>query len=551
MRTPTLTIGIVLFILFLALRLPGLSLPYHQDEWKLVLASTSAERAGSFFAHPPLTQLFFRLDRALFGPEAMRFLPFGFSIASAWLLFVILRRRWDEKTALMSLALSGVVFYGVWASLQLDTDGAILPFFFLLALYFYDRWNSTSTEQSRRWLILLALALLFGLLVKLSFVLAVGALALDFVLMSAAARFSWKRFVWTALGMLILGALFIVSLVITHFLYPFFDWRIMLTHASSYADGGRNYLQILVQVLKAVFYLSPLLVVPLLFFSRDVIKRLRPFFLYIILGLVFYLGLFDFSRAALDKYLAYLIVPLVAINAVIISRILAGINNRQIKIGLLVGGFLALGLVSLNLLPHQVFPLYPKTEWFAKVWRGDWLILNPFTGGSGPAGFYVSFFFLILSFITTFALGLFGLIKRVGRPAMVVAILVVGLAYNIVMAEELLLGRLNGSLPQVLQSTLVFLKSSPNIKSVITYNDIGAYKLSQIGKYAGRFYATPQFEEAHKERFAEHNKTGGYYLVIEMPLLYDGFYKNFFARCRIVFETRSGVIPGRVYHCQT
>ncbi|MEK7086980.1 MAG: hypothetical protein AAB935_01840, partial [Patescibacteria group bacterium] len=102
-----LTFKIMLFLLglFLLLRLSGISLPYHQDEWKLVLASASAERAGSFFAHPPLTQLFFRLDRVLFGSEAMRFLPFGFSIAGAWLLFIILRRRLDEKTALISLAL--------------------------------------------------------------------------------------------------------------------------------------------------------------------------------------------------------------------------------------------------------------------------------------------------------------------------------------------------------------------------------------------------------------------------------------------------------------
>lgn len=547
----TIIFGALLIVLFLSLRLPGLSLPYHQDEWKLVLASASAERAGLFFAHPPLTQLFFRLDRVLVGPEAMRFLPLVFSIASAWLLFVILRRRLGKRTALISLVLSSVIFYNVWASLQLDTDGAILPFFFLLALYFYDRWNSAPVEQSRRWLVLLAMALLLGLLVKLSFVLVISALALDFILMPSDTQSFQRRFVWATLGMVILGTLFVISLSITSFLYPFFDWRVMLAHASSYTAGGRNYLQILVQVLKAIFYLSPLLIVPLIFISRETVVRLRPFFLYIILGLVFYLGLFDFSRGALDKYLAYLIMPLVAISATTISQVLTAVNKRQIKIGLFVGGILALGLVFLNFLSHQVLPLYPKMEWFVRVWRGDWLILNPFTGGSGPAGFYVSFLFLVISFIITSALGSFGLIKRAGRPAMVAAILIIGLAYNIVMAEELLLGRLNGSLPQALQSAIVFLKSSPNIKSVITYNDVGAFELSKIGKYAGRFYATPQFEGAHKERFADHDKTSGYYLVVEMPLLYEGFYKNFFAQCRVVFETHSGAITSHIYHCQT
>ena len=177
-------------------------------------------------------------------------------------------------------------------------------------------------------------------------------------------------------------------------------------------------------------------------------------------------------------------------------------------------------------------------------------MLNPFTGGSGPVGFYVSFFFLILSFVTSFALVLLSLVKRVWRPAMVVAILVVGLTYNVVMAEELLFGRFNGSLPQVLRLTAIFLKSSPTINKVITYNDIGAYELSKMGKYVGRFYATPQFEEGHKKRFAEHNKRSGHYLVVEIPLLFDGFYKDFFSQCQTLFETQSKRIISRVYGCK-
>ena len=130
-----------------------------------------------------------------------------------------------------------------------------------------------------------------------------------------------------------------------------------------------------------------------------------------------------------------------------------------------------------------------------------------------------------------------------------VFILVVGFSYNLVFAEEFAFGLINGNLSKVLHQSIAFSGSWKEIKSVITYNDIGAYELSKIGKYAGRFYATPQFVEGHRKLFAEHNKISGYYLITEMPLLFDGFYKDFFSKCETVFKTQDGKIEAKVYNC--
>src|SRR3989344_6691723 len=159
-----------LLLLFIVVRLPGLSTPYQQDEFKTAIAAeTSLSKASTFLTHPPLTALLFRVDALVFGGGNMRFMPLLFGLISAILLFCVVRRRFDDRAALWSVFLYSISFYGIWSSLMLDTDGAILPTLFLSALYCYDRARSES-EHSKRWMFLLILALVTGLLVKLSFI---------------------------------------------------------------------------------------------------------------------------------------------------------------------------------------------------------------------------------------------------------------------------------------------------------------------------------------------------------------------------------------------
>jgi len=130
---------------------------------------------------------------------------------------------------------------------------------------------------------------------------------------------------------------------------------------------------------------------------------------------------------------------------------------------------------------------------------------------------------------------------------MLISVLLIGLIYNGVFIEELVYGRINGSAPEVLHEALSFIADNKEIKQVITYNDIGAFELTALNKYGGRFYAAPQFEQSHIERFAAFS---GEYLVVNIPLLYQaGFYGKFFSSCQTIFETRSDRIEAKVYHC--
>jgi hypothetical protein len=174
-------------------------------------------------------------------------------------------------------------------------------------------------------------------------------------------------------------------------------------------------------------------------------------------------------------------------------------------------------------------------------------MLNPFTGGDGPLGFYVSFLFIALSFIVSLSLGIIAFFKKDFRKGVAIVLIMIGITYNAVFVEELLFGRINGNAPVVMNSALKFIEESENIKNVITYNDIGGYELNKMQKYEGRFYAVPAYEEVHKKLFKSFN---GHYLVVDMPHLYDGFYREFFSTCKAMFEARSINIETYVYDCK-
>ena len=546
-------------LIFLSLRLPGIDLPYHQDEWKNVTASETVEGAGTFFAHPPLMQMVFVVAHEIFGTDYFRIFPIVFATASALLLYLVMRRRAGWAAALWSVFLYAICFSAILGSLVPDVDGAILPFLFILAVYAYDRFceisvasrmeirGEVSIKAGRKWLAVLIAVLLVGFLIKLSFILVIGTLLADYVWSRRHDLTVKKSAIWILNGILF-GVVYVAILYLISAVYPAFDMSIMLGHANQFREEtGRSWMQIAVQSLKSVMYLSPLLLVPLLFVSRQILTKTRVFGVYLVLGLLFYLIIFDFSRGALDKYLMFSILPLAAM----IGCVFAEIFKKWFITPVVIGLVLSIGLIALNFLPHEVLPLYPKSLWFEKVLNGEWLMLNPFNGGSGPLGFYVSFLFIAASFIVSGVIAIIGFFSEKRRASAMIILLVIGIAYNADFAEELLFGRINGSAPVALAQSVAFIGSDSEITQVITYNDIGAGPLSLMGKYGGRFYAAPQFEEGHKERFAGHQASGGHFLVVGIPPLgLDTFYGRFFAQCDSLFFTVSGNVRADIYECK-
>ncbi len=545
MNTATRALLISTLALFLLLRIPGLYLSYYQDEFKTVVASeTSLAAASAFLTHPPLTALLFRTDAVVFGGENMRVLPLIFGLFSFALLFLVVRRRFDESAALWSVGLYAVSFYGVWASLMVDTDGAILPTLFLAAVYCYDRLREHPTRKIL-WAGLLGLTLVTGLMVKLSFVLVLGALCADF-LIERRQFIQLRHLKLLGAGLLGLGFLLALGFIGIRLVNPVFQFGGMIEHARAYIHfADRNYMQVLVQSVKALYYLSPLLLVPLVFLSRDILQKTRIFVLYLILGLIFYFILFDFSRGALDKYLMFTIIPLCVLSGAVLSHWMKSYSLSRFWFG---AGIVSAAVILCGAFVSQtVVPLYPKSAWFLSVLHGQLNVLTPFNGGSGPLGFYVSFLPIFLGFLISFvAVGIGFFVPR-WRQGVLVVVLLAGLSYNALFFEEFSFGKIHGSAPTALAASLSFIEESSAVEKIITYNDVGAYELSKMGKYAGRFYAVPAFEAGHEQLFASYD---GQFLVVGIPPLYDGFYSRYFEKCDSLFQTQSGVIISTIYTCK-
>ena len=531
-------------ILFLALRLPGIALPLHQDEYKWPQIVNPAVVSETEIPHPPLSQFIYQTGGAVVGYDVhLRFVPLAFGLANLFLLWYWMRLRAGERAALWAAALFTFSYFSILASLMVDTDGQILPFFFLLALVGYERVQRSAVG----WWGLVGAACLAGFLVKASFVLAIGAIAAEMLWERRALLLTRTVLRYAAAGAGVVGAL-VLALLAAQLIFPFFDLAGSIHYWEHFASFHHNWFQIGIQAVKAALYLSPLLVLMPLLATRDDFERVRPLVFFTCFGLFFYLILFDFSIGALGRYLQFLIVPLVALAGVVLARTFPAIVRVSPYV-LLAGVVAALGIFVVQYEPHAVPALYPKAAWLGRVASFHWAFLYPFSGGSGPLTFYVSFLFLALSWIVSSAVVALAFFKRQWAPALIMLLMPLSLGYNAAFAEEYLLGHINGFAPGLVERAAAFIANDADVQRVVVYNDNGGAEIQATGKYEKRLYTSPDFDWRDKARTI--NAFNGHYLVTDAPPIDpDGFFAKYFATCIPVYQDTDRYMHATLYDCR-
>jgi hypothetical protein len=547
-REILIVFGIVL--LFLALRLPGVSNLYHQDEykWPIIVNPSLTEPGG--IPHPPVGEFIYRDLGVMVGYDNFRIIPLIFSFLNIVLLLYLVKMVGDKRSALWTVFFFAISFYSVLASLMIDTDGAIMPFFLLVSLVSYYKLrlnNFVFEKRSLGWLVLLAVALILGFLTKASFAVGMLAVALDFAFerkIFTDKKKLLKYFIYASIGTVLL----VLLLFVAKFVFPYFrlDWTIKYwSHFVKF--DNRGWLQTMIQFVKSVMYLSPLLMVSILFLDRQMISRYRPFLLFMAIGLFFYLVAFDFSTGALDRYFQFLVLPLVVLVGAVFAKYFNGGSNRLRRVDIMSISLISLAIFSLQFINHFVPPLYPKTEWFERIIGFQWNFVFPFTGGSGPTGFYVSFVFIALIWICSIIFTLSSLKREDTKRRALFCILILGILYNGVFVEEHILGKINGSSYQLFAGTKAYIEKNEEIKKVVVYNDIGGYEIQKIGKYARRLYAAPQFEDDYRKFFKDFS---GHVLYIDIPKIGENnFYSDYLKSCKNVYEKKDKYITASVLEC--
>lgn len=538
---------IALVFIFVGLRLPGTDLPLHQDEYKWPKIVNPALVGTTEIPHPPLSQFIYREAGVLVGYDVdFRFVPLFFGTLNLLLLFYFIRMRFGRKVAFVGATFFTLSFFSVLASLMVDTDGQIMPFFFLLALIAYYKVKNNFGRKRLLWLALLAFACIGGFFVKVSFVIAIASLAGDF-LWERKNKISKKDFV--RYGLAGIGSILFLGLLLflAQQIFSFFNLSTAFTYWKHFIQADRNWFQTGIQVAKAVLYSSPFLICIPFFLSKEKRKEVRPFILYIVFGLIFYIVLFDFSIGALDRYMQYLVVPLCALSAVAFVSVWKSDSNSRNKEFLLLGSVVALVLLFLAQLPHDVPALHPKSEWLGRLMSLKWNFLYPFSGGSGPLGFYVSFLFMGLLWLISLVLISIGMFKTEYRKKILLILIPLGFVYNGLFIEEYLTGALYGSSSRLVAESVRFIKNNPDISKVVVYNDNGGDEVQAIGKYERRLYVAPQFEGGFTNAFSAFR---GHLLFIDVPRIDPtSLPASYIASCTPIYEQQDKYITARIFDC--
>jgi hypothetical protein len=537
----------LLVLVFILVRFPGRNLPLHQDEYKW--PGVEDLSLAGHIPHPPVGELIYHYGGLLVGFDVhFRLIPFFFGALNLLLLYYLMRFMFGRREATIASLIWIFSYFSVLASLMVDTDGAVMPFFFLVALIGYYKLP-TAVDKNKKifWWVVFLLGLFGGILVKMSFILAVGAIIADFL---------WsKRYLLTKKELLkyagyalvaILG--FGVLLFISKYLFTFFDLGKSVGYWEHFFTLNRGWFQTFIQCMKAVLYSSPFLVLIPFFATKNTFAKVRVFIFFLIFSFIFYVLLFDFSIGALDRYLQLLVLPLTVFSTLTIVEVMRG-NNRRTKEFLFLGIIVALVFVVLQSIPQYVPPLHPKAEWVSRILSFKWNFVYPFSGGSGPLGFYVSFLFMALCWISSFVGLIIALVKPEAKKLALMFILPLGITYNGVFIEEYMFGFWNGHAATLVYHAADFIRLHPEIKKVTVYNDNGAQEVKATGTYRRRLYTDPAF--IGKEKVDYLNTYKEFYFVLDVPRVDPtSMYQRYFDSCKPMYTEVDKKMSATVYDCR-
>jgi hypothetical protein len=538
---------VALVLVFVLLRIPSIDRSLHQDEYKWPIITSPAYLSEISIPHPPLSEFIYRTAGHIVGYDVdFRYTPLFFGVLNLMLLYVLMRMYYGKKEAVLASLLWIFSYFSVLASLTVDTDGEILPFFFLLALIAYQKLQGARDGERRRWSALLLFACVSGFMVKLSFLIAIAAIVADFLWSQ---KDHLKRTDILRYGGYTLGAAGILALLVVAapFIFPFFNLGQSFEYWKHFFTTNRGWFQTAIQCAKALLYMSPLLLVPF-FAPARILRPLRPFFFFFGFAFLFYIVIFDFSSGALDRYLQLLVLPVVLLSAATLVAIFGDEVEKPsetTKVFILGGFALALLIALVQFIPHFIPPLHPKSEWITRALSFRWDFVFPFHGGSGPLGFYVSFLYMALSWITCL-LALVAVWRKPEYKKYLLALVApVILVYNFVFIEEYHFGIINGSAPKLLVSAVEFMKNSDDIKKVVTYNDNGGAEIQAIGKYERRYYVAPMFQT--NTRVSTFNN---HYFELNVPRPPDGPYQHSFDSCEVIYKASDKKMTATIYDCR-
>jgi len=430
----------IIFILALSLRLYGLNTIIFMEEttWAW-LSGGNFEKLGldyptawgdSIWPHPPAAPLLYKVSANLFGLQtmALRLVPLIFGMLSIFMVYKICKKYYNIKTALLATGLMALSYWHILASLQIDVDGGILTFLFLLFIYSFLEFD---ISKSKKWLAFTGVVFGLSLLVKYSSVL-IFIVAILFCLTKK--KFDFENVKNLSLIFIIGVALFSIFPLLS--LSNPETFSATTSHASGYGSIHPS--------IRPIIYLlvfgTPLYIGLTIISMKNINKKNVIFLLWIFFILIMYtlfLGPYN-AEGPFARYLMVIIPPLCILGGDFLSRIKFDKKDIYLLSILFVISFLSIFLINImnaRYLDHNI------QKYIEEAANLRWDYNFPIMANSEP-GFWINFNSLAaVSIISITIIVILLLLKNTNtRPFKILLIIFIAitLAFNIFFVQEFL-----------------------------------------------------------------------------------------------------------------
>lgn len=420
---------IILFVivLFLSLFVKSFGLDYalYDDEANYAFAGANAYGVGFNPGHYAgmLIHWVYGSFVGLFGTDitVYRLVPLIFSTLTILLVFYFSKKLYGVKAAFLASLIMITSFWHNLASLQVDIDGSLMTFFYLICvmLYLYSK------EKKQLWATsLFGLTLGLATLIKQS---GIFIFAIIFIYDLFVSKSLTKTIKQLFVPFFIGGIIGFISLLLTYFLEPLIFSK-MLHHGGSRMHFGFSFLALSMLIFWATPYLLGLFTFSV---AEKKVREEKSSWLFIIWVLVIlFIDLFIISRGDYSKYPMSIIPPIAILGGLFLSKI--KINRREIVFTSILGGVFFLFTYLLNTKKLEVVPRMMEL-YLNHMKNFDFNFLFSYTGPSGPLfGISMLSFVLMLVISTWLVLCYFLNYKKTSiKKVVILFFLAITVGFNI------------------------------------------------------------------------------------------------------------------------
>ncbi len=444
MKKSTIILSL-LFVFAVLLRISHLNAAYVGDETYfpelvkyqvnngLSLKFDSYETGEGYWLDLPLTGFIYSAYSFISGLGVinLRFLSFIIGLINLFLVYILAKKLFDEKTALISVFLMAVSYWHLFASYMIERDGSFLMLFYLTASLSYLKF-----KESKKfiWLYLASFICGISLLLKSSAVF-ISAMLFFFVIYDNRKKlWSSKREILIAFSSIAFFDIFFYGgwLLFSYFFAKDYYFS-MFTHAIPLNYLSFSVLSVLREFGYILLWGSPLLFGLTLLSIKNHQKTQKSRSYLLIWLLVIIIGYTSITYGgAIDRYLSVLIPVLSILSASFISYV--KFTKNQIKFGAI---FSILFFILLNAISSikQEYIYHSLKQYMLNAITLKWSFFFPFYGAGGPS-FLVSFSAIAVSIIISFLMLFCAVISKKYKKEASILFIAVSFAFTLFVVQE-------------------------------------------------------------------------------------------------------------------